>query len=1360
MTITDSFIKTYADKFYQHTTTVRHQGTVIAFAMDDRRRIYYSILALDQTDESQSNALDVNAWLDSPQLLVFPREIAQVGFSVADLTVMPTVKQGSTQPIPDKTQIKPEETDRFLSSTARLSANAPFQVVSDGKNICMFRQAIDQSDPSMVFTGNGVPIVNSTLLFDRFVLVGNTLESKREVRYQRSRHKTRPQSDKDSLNALDMEGKAFIEPTQELDFVRNLAGGRFAIVVLPTQIATVRRWQIFAYNRKTACVDFYNLEQSPDGLFNTQGTSVSESRNHSESALQLNGIDQWIDIPNPKLPIGTAAYSIEAWVNGTGTIVSWGQDSSNTLRLSNDELTNAGLGQTLIAKIKLIDDWHHVAATFDGTVRMLYLDGVEVGKDQPTGNAIQASDTAQIGALKGQERFKGTIDEVRIWDRSRSAFEIIESHRQRLVGNELGLLAYWRLDEATGDRIFDSTDSAHQGKIQGNATWVKSDAPVLDTVGICRDSFQIEGQSFASGISALMYYQQENEKGGYEQESKPLKKNARVMLAVNTQSGSNPAEISILDFAVSQAGKLAQLPDRVKLPSLAMQGASAELQKAIADRRQRITQLQQSLQQSQTALTQLAIAQQRQNVASCELAVRNVTQELTRIRSQIAEFQSRLSSLPSGPFVFPTMKFQIEAGLAGIKSQERSLQAVLEQQQSILKILADKLAIDNPKAIALEQKIEQDQRDLQNNVALLEGELSREQGEQSVPMQLLNIDRDGLTVAGGTLKGFVALDTPYLFDSATGQLGLYFRGSDDQFRSVYYDTLTARATFPIAAGKGKVLCIARSTEAELDRLQIKIEGDEAETCTVTIGGAESIQEIWKNVPRSPEDFATVINGAIEADNNSIKTNQYDYSNATSNRVLADLRQGSLLIRIAEAIGEDPIENGTFKPQSQTVACRWVGTSPGNALVLTGAEYGKLSEGLQPAKLAAERNLSLEAWIKPDALSTRSRLLQQKSGDQSQYALGLEKESLISALRFAPTDRVDLASAEELGLRDRDFTIEVWVNLAANVVQNTTNNRGILGTDSTVQNQGLHLVIRNSRPYFGFYHNDTPGTTLLNPNTWYHLAFRYTKATGEQAIFVNGELDTAVLGHVAYQGKGLVKLAQVCSDDPGSRGGYPLEGAIDDVRIWNHARSNDGIKADFNRRLTGNETGLTGYWHFETRAKDYSRSRRDGTIVGSPKLEASPLPAYAFYAQVGNQALRTKTALPCGQWNAIAATFRQAYAVRLDGRSGYLDCGNSPTLDINRDLTIEAFIQPQGSGIQPILTKGQVNDGTDQNVPYGLYLHNGNLVFGFETTTGEWQEFRTNARLVTGQFTKVAVTRQYLVLTDSVEVFIPRNITIH
>ena len=61
MSIADSFIKVYADKTYKYTTTVRHKGTVIAFAMDESRRIYYGILDLDQSSDSKNASLDVMA---------------------------------------------------------------------------------------------------------------------------------------------------------------------------------------------------------------------------------------------------------------------------------------------------------------------------------------------------------------------------------------------------------------------------------------------------------------------------------------------------------------------------------------------------------------------------------------------------------------------------------------------------------------------------------------------------------------------------------------------------------------------------------------------------------------------------------------------------------------------------------------------------------------------------------------------------------------------------------------------------------------------------------------------------------------------------------------------------------------------------------------------------------------------------------------------------------------------------------------------------------------------------------------------------------------------------------------------------
>ncbi|MGI0494679.1 LamG-like jellyroll fold domain-containing protein [Alkalinema pantanalense CENA528] len=1404
MQITDNFVKTYNHSRYQYTTTVRHKGTVIAFAMDDKRRIYYSVLDLSQGAASQTG-FDGECWLEQPQLLPFPQEITQVGFGFVDATVMPQVKQGDRNPVASNIPLRVGERDEFLSSTARLSADAPFQVLSDGKTLYVLRQAIAAEHPDMIYVNGKTPIVHSTLLLDRFILVGNRLSLKQEVRYQRSRHKIRPHSDKDSLNAVDLEGNPFMEPTQELEFIQNLSQGRFTAVVLPTEIATIKQWQIFAYNRKTQMIDAYNLEQSPDGLFNLQGSSLLDIQTTSESALMLNGQDHYIEIPQSQLPCGTANYTIEAWVQGQGTIVSWGSQGRYSLQLTATELLDTwsdavAKPKVLAAQIAQNSAWHHVAATFDGSYRRLYVDGIEVSQDQPGNFPVQNSAMAQIGAIAGRDLFTGTIDEVRVWNRARSAFEIAESLKQRLMGNEPGLIAYWQFDEAAGRTLFDHTDSAQHGTIRGNATWVKSSAPLQTNTSIRRDSFQLEGRSIASGFSAILYYQQENAIGGYQQTRKPFKQNARVMLAVNTQQGTQPPEVSILDFAVSRAGQLAQIPTSVQLPLLSIQSDQASLKTSIDARRATIAQLQQDLQQLETTLKSLALP-----TATFYGGFNFQGDSFTLSAGNQSNFRNLrfINSIRINPGAIVTL-----TGGQPIVFNERLSGNVNSDLSGMFNgVKVDESSENRNRRASLQQKIEQVQQQIQNQEALLAGELSKLQGEQSVPMKLLTIDQSGLTIAGGILQNIIAQDTPLLFDSATGQLALYFRGAEDQFRAAYYDTFTARAKFPLDAGSGTVIAVARSTEAELDRLTVTITGENAQTCTVTVGGAESLQEVWRNVPRMPKQFAAVLNGTVadplniatlaqaivpgtvtalaiadkltrsltagdllqvgemvftvaqNSDRNCevvpvlpaiVKTAlsattpinliEYDYNNASSNHILTDLSQGSLLLRIVEVIGgeangADLLANGTFQPQSATPVCRWVGAAPGNTLAFTGTEYGKLSDPNLLPQLAAEQKLSIEAWIKPTPTVQRGRILQYRASDTAQYALGIEP--IPSALRFAATDLIELGSADELGLRDRDFLVEVWVNLPS-----TVGDRSLLGTDILKANEGLHLIIRNGKPYFGFFGNDTAGQTVINPNTWYHLAFRYTKATGEQAIFVNGELDTATQKHAAFQGKGMVKLTRSSGDFLGGNG-FPLEGAIDDVRIWSQPRSNAQIKADYNRRLEGNEAGLVRYWHFENGlAKDYSINRRDRPIIGAPKLEVSPLAPYTLFANVGSQTLRAKTFLPTGNWNHIAATFCQAYAVQLDGKTGYLDCGNQQTLDLNRDLTIEVFLKPEGTGFQPILTKGALNTGTDQKVPYMLYLLDGKVGFAFETADGTIKTFTTAAPLPQGKFTKIGITRKY------------------
>lgn len=360
MTITENFLKTYTDKTYQHTTMVRHNGTVVSLAMDHQRRIYYSVLNLD--DDKPDSPLDVNYWLENPQELRFPNEISQVGYAIADSTLMPIVKKGSREEA-EPGKLRKEEIDLFLSSTARLTADAPFQALSDEKYIYIFRQSIDENHQDTVFKldqlpaqasqdeqktnyvkdaeGNKVPLVKDTLLVDRFILAGTRLNPKMEVRYKRSRSKTNPHNGKDSLGAKDMEGNPFFEPTQELDFIRNLQQGRFSALLVPTQIADVQRWQIFAHNHQTGLIDSFNIERDGDGLFNTKGTQfytspdpkyqksvferqpgkcpftdqdlipIVSKEGYGETALEFDGNGDYIDFGT--IDFARNNYTIEGW---------------------------------------------------------------------------------------------------------------------------------------------------------------------------------------------------------------------------------------------------------------------------------------------------------------------------------------------------------------------------------------------------------------------------------------------------------------------------------------------------------------------------------------------------------------------------------------------------------------------------------------------------------------------------------------------------------------------------------------------------------------------------------------------------------------------------------------------------------------------------------------------------------------------------------------------------------------------------------------------------------------------------------------------------------------------------------------
>ncbi|OJY26638.1 MAG: hypothetical protein BGO98_06355 [Myxococcales bacterium 68-20] len=226
------------------------------------------------------------------------------------------------------------------------------------------------------------------------------------------------------------------------------------------------------------------------------------------SSLVLDGIDDHVTM-GAAPDLGLDRFTVEAWVrrDGAGLPFSTGagglslvpiagkgrgeSDGSNldcnyTLGFSGDVLgadfedAATGANHPVIGKTKIaIGEWHHVAATYDGTKWQLFVDGRLDG--EAVANATPRKDSIQHFAIgsalnsKGAPAgfLKGAIDEVRVWDRARTEAEISGAVYARLT-TAPGLVARWALDQK--DNGAPDSVGTNPGTVVGGATFAATGA--------------------------------------------------------------------------------------------------------------------------------------------------------------------------------------------------------------------------------------------------------------------------------------------------------------------------------------------------------------------------------------------------------------------------------------------------------------------------------------------------------------------------------------------------------------------------------------------------------------------------------------------------------------------------------------------------------------------------------------------------------------------------------------------------------------------------------------------------------------------------------------------------------------------
>jgi hypothetical protein len=133
-------------------------------------------------------------------------------------------------------------------------------------------------------------------------------------------------------------------------------------------------------------------------------------------------------------------------------------------------------------------------------------------------------------------------------------------------------------------------------------------------------------------------------------------------------------------------------------------------------------------------------------------------------------------------------------------------------------------------------------------------------------------------------------------------------------------------------------------------------------------------------------------------------------------------------------------------------------------------------------------------------------------------------------------------------------------------------------------------------------NGFEGTTVIVTNKCNHVAF--VNDGQSRTIFLNGRSDgqsriSSPLGNLDQE--------LWIGNDPDSLHRQFI-GYLDELRIWNLARTQEEIKGSMNTTLEGNEPGLVGYWNFDDgTAHDRSAHSNDGILVGSAQIIEIALP---------------------------------------------------------------------------------------------------------------------------------------------------------
>ena len=244
--------------------------------------------------------------------------------------------------------------------------------------------------------------------------------------------------------------------------------------------------------------------------------------------LNFDGVNDYVILSTTpsNIPSGNTNYTLEAMINpsqlGDKGIIGWGDYGTahkvNALRLSVAGIFNYWWGNDLYVPYTFnTNTWYHLAATYNGTTRSIFINGVLVGSDTPTTSSHNVTNTSNvtIGRTWNAEYFSGSIDEVRIWNRALPLAEIQNNMDCELPSpsTQNGLVAYYQFnqgfngaDNTSITTLTDASGNANNGTLTNFArTGTTSNFLVGSPIVIGTNCAVLSSSNFETANNIKMY---------------------------------------------------------------------------------------------------------------------------------------------------------------------------------------------------------------------------------------------------------------------------------------------------------------------------------------------------------------------------------------------------------------------------------------------------------------------------------------------------------------------------------------------------------------------------------------------------------------------------------------------------------------------------------------------------------------------------------------------------------------------------------------------------------------------------------------------------------------------------------------